>query len=83
MSNTQKLNQIISEKSIKYRVEQIAEEISNALFKVLSTKNEINNRKSVLHLDENIITSKLIEIYHKAINENLRNTKTNNGNNGV
>lgn len=59
------------------------EEISNALFKVLSTKNEINNRKSVLHLDENIITSKLIEIYHKAINENLRNTKTNNGNNGV
>ena len=30
MSNTQKLNQIISEKSIKKRVEQIAEEISNA-----------------------------------------------------
>jgi len=30
LSNTQKLNQIISEKSIKKRVEQIAEEISNA-----------------------------------------------------
>ena len=62
---------------------QSDEEIAKAISKVLSNENEINNRQSVLHLDENIITSKVIEIYHKAIKENLRNTKTNQGNNGV
>ena len=47
------------------------EEIAKAMSKVLSNENEINNRQSVLHLDENIITSKVIEIYHKAINKKL------------
>ena len=33
-----------------------------------------NNRKSVLDLDENIITSQLIEIYNKATKNGPRNT---------
>ena len=47
------------------------EEIAKALYRVLSNENEINNRESVLHLDENIITTKLIAIYHKAIKKKL------------
>ena len=52
------------------------EKIAKALSKVLSIEMENNNRKSVLDLDENIITNQLIEIYHKAINKNLRSKNT-------
>jgi len=57
--------------------------IADSLSRVLSNKNVINNRESVLHLDEDIITSKLIAIYHKAINNNQKHTQKHQDNNGV
>ena len=50
--------------------DSIPEKISDALSKVLSVKTQNNNRESVLDLNEDIITSQLIEIYNKAANKN-------------
>jgi len=45
------------------------EDIAHSLYKMVSTKTAIINRESVLHLDEDIITNKLIQIYHDAISK--------------
>ena len=60
---------IIIKSAIEDFPSRLIETISNALLKVLSIKTKNNNRKSVINLDENIITNQLIEIYNKAINK--------------
>ncbi len=47
--------------------------LAQALDKILGSNSSNRNRESVLELDENIITKKLIRVYKKAINDNFQN----------